>query len=569
MTLLYLVAFISGFVTIAAPCIWPLLPIVLGSASWGGHRKPFGITLGIITSFGFLTLSISYITRILPIDLNILRLFAVCVIAFLGIALIVPSVSLKLETYLSKLLVLTPSKNRNGFLGGFLTGIAIGVVWTPCAGPVLATIAALSITLSLNSQVIILTFFYLLGLGIPLLLFSILGRRILVKTKILSNKLLLIQRTFGIIMVLTAIAIYFNFDKTVEAKLLNYFPSYTNFINSFEGSQQTGLNKIKDRSNEQQLLPGGLFNANYNAPAFDGVTNWLNTKDIPSIQSLKGKVVLIDFWTYTCINCIRTLPYVTKWYDSYKDKGFVVIGVHTPEFEFEKDTTNVEDAIKRFNIHYPVAQDNNYSVWNNYSNKYWPAEYLIDANGIVRRTHFGEGEYDQMEQAIVQLLNENGAKIDVKKNSLTDQTPTMQISPETYLGLKGTQYSQFYPSGLSLGISDFNLNEDITDSEWSFGGKWNIQQEYSETTEGSQLSYNFTANKVFLVLKPSSKEQKVKVFLDGKLVDNSRAGSDVKDGVLSLDEDRLYSLLNLKETQNHILRLEFDKGIDVFAFTFG
>jgi thiol-disulfide isomerase/thioredoxin len=286
---------------------------------------------------------------------------------------------------------------------------------------------------------------------------------------------------------------------------------------------------------------------------------------------LKGKVVLVDFWTYTCINCIRTLPHVTSWYDKYKDKGFVVIGVHTPEFQFEHDMGNVQNAIKMYNIHYPVPQDNNYAIWNNYNNQYWPAEYLIDANGNIRRTHFGEGEYDQTEMAIQALLKEKGAKITSSLDKMPDQTPTMQLSPETYLGSNRMEY-YFPDQNTGVVNKNFILSDNLSQNTFSLGGNWNITSDNAITGVGAELNYNFSADKVYLVLRPgSAKNAKVRVFLDGKVVDSSNMGADVQNGVVTIDTDRLYNLIDLKGNGgSHILKIEFeDSGIEAFAFTFG
>ncbi len=236
-------------------------------------------------------------------------------------------------------------------------------------------------------------------------------------------------------MLLTALTIYTNYDQYLQLKILDKFPILNVANNAFGSNQdlQKQLNVLKGQKNMET------------APDFVGVTKWLNTDKPLSSKDLKGKVVLVDFWTYTCINCIRTLPHVTAWYDKYKDQGLVVVGVHTPEFEFEKETDNVLSAIKKYNIHYPVAQDNNYATWNNYSNQYWPAEYLIDVNGQVRRTHFGEGEYEQTEQAIQELLKEAGKKVSASLVNMPDQTPNSQLSPETYVGSKRMQF--YYSKG--------------------------------------------------------------------------------------------------------------------------
>ena len=281
---------------------------------------------------------------------------------------------------------------------------------------------------------------------------------------------------------------------------------------------------------------------------------------------------MVDFWTYTCINCIRTLPHITSWYDKYKNQGFVVIGVHTPEFQFEHDTNNVLNAIKTYGIHYPVAQDNDYATWNNYNNQYWPAEYLIDANGNIRRTEFGEGGYDQMEKAIQTLLQQAGKKVTVGLINMPDQTPTGDISPETYLGSSRMQY--YFPSGaLGNGDQTFILSPNVTPNSFSFGGEWEIAGEYALAKQRASLNYNFIANKVYIILAPgSSGVNRVKVYLDGKIINASQAGADVKDGIITVNSDRLYGVVDLRrgKAENHILKLEFeDQGTQAFTFTFG
>ncbi|MEK7551260.1 MAG: cytochrome c biogenesis protein DipZ [Patescibacteria group bacterium] len=576
MTLLLTFAFISGLITIFAPCIWPLLPIILSSSTTGGHKKPFGITLGIMLSFGLLTLTISYIVRIIPFDPEILRYFAVFVIAVLGLTLIIPKLSQILEGSVSKLssrFSFVGQTNHPGFWSGFITGLALGIVWTPCAGPILATIAALSATQSVNLNVILITLVYIIGVGIPLFIFAWLGKYIFARSRVLSKYTGRVQQVFGVVMIITAILIATNYDKVLQAKLLDFFPSYSNFIVNLESSNgvREQLDLLKNNKSTLPTDTKGLLNVNIKAPEVVGINNWLNTEKEIKIADLKGKVVLVDFWTYTCINCIRTFPHVTSWYKKYQDQGFVVLGIHTPEFEFEKDTKNVENAIKQYKINYPVGQDNNYATWNNYSNRYWPAKYLIDANGNIRKFHFGEGEYEEMEMAIQLLLKEAGKSVEVKVDNMEDNTSSLRISPETYLGSKRMQY--YYPSGsLGVGSKDFTLSPVISQNSFSLGGFWEIKEENAVTIKDSVLTYNFSANKVFLVLRPGdSKTSKVKVYLDGELVNNANSGSDVVKGELTIDTDRLYNLIDLKgKSGSHILRLDFeDTGIEVFAFTFG
>lgn len=580
MIILVFFAFLSGIVTIAAPCIWPLLPIVLASSATGGHKKPLGITVGICLSFGLLTLFLSFAVKLLGINANVLRFIAVIVISVLGVALIVPSFSSILEGLVSRISgkFLTPqSQQQTGFRSGLLSGIALGIVWTPCAGPILATIVALSATSQVSFALIFVALFYVIGVGIPLFIFASVGNKIFAQSKKLSPYTARIQQLFGVVMIATALLIATNQDVALEAKLLNVVPSYSQFLTNLESnpSVKNELNSLKNQqSPTNTIATNDLFNTNSPAPDFVGITHWLNLPagtQALSLKDLKGKVVLVDFWTYTCINCIRTLPYVTSWYDKYKNQGFVVIGVHTPEFQFEHETSNVANAITMFHIHYPVAQDNNYATWNNYNNQYWPAEYLIDANGVLRRTHFGEGEYDQTEMAIQALLKEAGKQVSNKLETMPDQTPISQLSPETYVGSSRMEF--YYPGGnTGNGTSTFSLSNDLPDNTFSLGGTWTIADDSATSGNTAVLNYNFFAQKVFLVLRPSPNGTSlVKVYLDGKQISAENAGADVKNGIVTVDSDRLYNLVDLHgQPSSHILKLEFQTpGTHAFAFTFG
>lgn len=577
MFILLLFSFISGLVTILAPCIWPLLPIVLSVSSTGGHRKPLGITFGIIISFAFFTLAISYLVMAFHFDPNILRFFAVLIIGFLGITMLVPYLSERLEGFVGGLssTLATNNNTRTGFVGGLITGITLGAVWSPCAGPILATIATLGATQSVNLQAILVTVSYCIGVGIPLFIFSYFGARLFKTNRFLTKYTGRVQQIFGIILILMAFAIYTNYDKIIQAKLLDYFPAYSNLLYKFESNPavKTQLDILKGKNYGTKIPINNSGSLPYlgRASEFEDITNWINSKPL-TIAELKGKVVLVDFWTYTCINCIRTLPHVTSWYDKYKDKGFVVVGVHTPEFEFEKNTQNVEKAISQFGIHYPVAQDNNYATWNAYDNQYWPAEYLIDVKGNIRRYHFGEGEYDQTEKAIRILLEEKGSKVKENMSRVNDETPSnsQDLSPETYIGASRMQY--LFPNGrVEVGKYDFKLDSSLQTNSFSLGGTWNIQKEEALSGKNATLIYNFFANKVYLVMRPADGGSKVKITLDGKELTPENAGIDVKNGLINIDQDRLYNLVDLKgNSGNHILKLEFlTPGTKVYAFTFG
>jgi len=536
-------AFAAGLVTILAPCIWPLLPIILSSTTTGGRKKPLGITLGIMGSFAFFTLAIAYLVKIFHLDSNVLRLIAVFIIGFLGLSLVIPALSATLEILVSRVsgkLGGGPSQS-SGFWGGLLTGFSLGIIWSPCAGPILATIAALAATQAVSLRVVVLTLVYVSGVGVPLFIFASAGTWLFTRSRALSQYTGRIQQVFGVIMILTAISIYTNYDKVLQANLLNAFPVFSSSLTSFESNET--LKKQLDA-----LKPAApAETAGKSAPDFVGITKWLNVPSPISMKDLRGKVVLVDFWTYTCINCIRTLPHLTAWYDKYKDAGLVIVGVHTPEFQFEKETSNVEKAIQQYGIHYPVAQDNDYATWRAYNNEYWPAEYLIDAKGDIRHTHFGEGEYDETEKAIRNLLREAGNKLPETMSHVSDNTPTDELTPETYLGSERRE--RFSNDAKKLPLHHFALD-----------GSWTTAPEFAAPNPGASLRFHFDADKVFLVMKPVKAGASVQIELDGK-----------PKGSLNIDADKLYTLVDLKgKPGEHTLRLRFQAGqVRLYAFTFG
>lgn len=318
---------------------------------------------------------------------------------------------------------------------------------------------------------------------------------------------------------------------------------------AFLKSKKTTNDDSKQTSKEAS---GPKFKNLGQAPEFAGITKWLNSEPL-SMADLQGKVVLVDFWTYSCINCIRTLPYITKWYEQYKDQGLVVVGVHTPEFAFEKVTSNVETALKRYNITYPVAQDNNYKTWSAFNNQFWPAHYLIDKKGDIVYTHFGEGEYENTEKAIRTLLGLEG---DVQMPQ--QETPNQAGTSETYLG--SARLNNF-------GGSETPSNEEqiyafpkkLAKNKFALEGKWKIEPEAAVHTQGfGRIRFNFTASKVFMVAE-SSEPTTIKIYIDGKLQ---------KGVTISISD--LYSLYESEVGANHTMEVEFPTGgVRVFTFTFG
>lgn len=515
MILLTIFAFLGGIVTILSPCILPILPIIL-SSSFGGveedRRKPLGIIFGFILSFTFFTLFLSTIVNLTGISAQALRNVSVFIIGFFGLSYLVPAFQKIIEKAFAKLSSLTPNTTgKTGFGAGVVIGLSLGLLWTPCVGPILASVISLAISGQVNFQAFILTLAYSIGTAIPMFAVMVTGRKIVEKIGNTQK----IQKIFGVIMILTAIAIFFNWDRNFQSYILKKFPNYGTNLTKFE-EMATTKQTPRPTNYAPELIPGG---------------EWINSEPL-TLESLRGQVVLVDFWTYTCINCQRTLPYIKDWYKKYKDQGFVVIGVHAPEFEFEKDITNVKKAVADFGLEYPIMQDNNFATWRAYNNHYWPAKYLINKNGQIVYTHFGEGDYDITEQRIQELLGVTG---DVDNQTTLNYAKT----PETYLG--------------SLRA--------VPSTKLKLIGVWNQQPEYATPTKGSSLTYDFEAKNVFLVMAPEDEKtiSKVKVYLD-----------DVYQKEIEVDSDSLYTLIELQTPGKHQLKLEFEDGkVKLFAFTFG
>ncbi|MBI5018690.1 cytochrome c biogenesis protein DipZ [Candidatus Gottesmanbacteria bacterium] len=568
MIILILFAFLGGLITILSPCILPILPIVLSGSVTGGKRRPMGVVTGFIVSFTFFTLFLSVIVRATGLSADVLRVTAVVVIALSGISLLVPSFQIAVEKLLSRLAAFAPKQNTNdGFLSGVLVGMSLGLIWTPCVGPILASIITLAATSSVGVNAVIITLSYALGTAVPLLAITMGGRSLLTSHPWLLANTPRIQKAFGVLMLITAVAIYNSWDRSFQTYILDKFPAYG-----------TGLTKLEDnaivRNQLNSLQKGGsmlsnLLESNYgNAPEFIPGGEWINSPPL-TMKELRGKVVLIDFWTYTCINCIRTLPYLKAWHEKYNDKGLVIVGVHTPEFEFEKEINNVKKAVTDFGLTYPIMQDNDYKTWRAYANRYWPAKYMVDKNGKIRYTHFGEGDYDETETTIQKLLGETGAEINDKV-----QNPTYQVesrTPETYLGFE-RMAGLVSPERVSPNnVVTFTAPVSLPKNSFALSGAWTIGAERATPQTGATLTYRFDAKEVFLVMRPSPNAKGgLRVYLDGKVVTDENKGEDVTEGNVKITSDRLYKLIKLPKAGSHILKLEIlDGDIELFAFTFG
>lgn len=549
MILLLVFAFLAGFVTVLSPCVLPVLPALL-AASAGGKKRPLGLILGLILSFMFFTLALTAIVKLTGVSPNVLRYIAIGLIGFFGLVLLFPRLSdwfaQKTTLFADLGTSIQSTAPSSGFWGGFVLGAALGLIWTPCAGPILAAITTLVATSAVTFDTFLLTFSYALGTAIPLFAIAYGGNRI---TQSIRGYTETIRQVFGGLMVVAAAAMAFHWDAAFQQWALKYFPMID--VENVPIVQQE-LDRLRQEKKTPEQLQGGKVGTPM--PQFANIVEWINSPSLTPEQ-LKGKVVLVDFWTYSCINCVRTLPYLKKWYEDYKDKGFVLVGVHTPEFEFEKDPTNVKEAVKRFGVTYPVPLDNFYATWENYNNRFWPAHYLIDQQGIIRDVHFGEGAYIETENQIRKLLGL------APLEKIESAAPVGPQTPETYLG-----YSRAAAYNFEI-VKDqsHNYTSSAPDlDQVALNGAWTVSAESirSDSPE-STLTLHFQGANAYLVMGASS-PQTVTLFLDGK----PSSTPDAKEGKLPVSTFRMYHLASTTQGP-HTLTMTVPAGVSLYAFTFG
>ncbi len=568
MLFLTIFAFLAGVVTILSPCILPILPIVLSGSLSGGKWRPLGVVIGFVLSFTFFAVFAYSLSQALGFSTETLRYLSVVLLLLFGGALFSAWLQSQLEVLASRLMPSGTAK-REGLRGGILLGLSLGFIWTPCVGPILASVLTLAATRSISFELVAIAGAYAFGSAVPMLAISYGGKRILETLPALRRRSALIQKLFGVLIIVTALMIYFNLDRTFQTYILHTFPNYGKNLTRFEEQSviRTRLDKLK---NIKVPFEESLQGDTYEAPnkSFSGGTNWIGTSPLSLEKELKGKVVLVDFWTYTCINCIRTLPHLTSWYQKYKDDGFVIVGVHSPEFEFERTTDNVKEAMARYGITYPVVQDNEFKIWRSYNNQYWPAHYLIDRQGRVRETHFGEGAYEETELKIRELLAEGGKEVTEPADDVPDTTPQSRLTPETYMGYGRMER---FSSGESVArdVKRVYTVGPLEEDTFGLSGTWIVREEHAQSSMGSKLIFQIHAQDVFLVMAPAQKgvPGSVEVYLDGKKV---TTGGDVHDGTITVDTDRLYHLVSKPVAGIYRLELRYlGPAVRVFAFTFG
>jgi cytochrome c biogenesis protein CcdA/thiol-disulfide isomerase/thioredoxin len=575
MLLLLVVAFIAGVVTAVSPCVLPILPIVLATGANGDRRRPYLVIAGLIASFSFFTLASVQIIQALHLPSSTLRSAAIVVIAVFGLTLLVPALAVAWERVTARVPAVGVRLARPGVAGGLITGVGLGLVWTPCAGPILGAITSLAVTAPGSAATYALVIAYSIGAGLPLLAIALGGRAALARLRLRSASAWA-GRVLGVVVLVTAGLMAAGVDTAISADLTSAIPDWTGTLQTLErtGPVQNALSDLHAGSGATAAPgssgAGGAPAAAVGplAPEFTGIDHWINSPPL-TLAGLRGKVVLVDFWTYSCINCIRTLPYVESWYQKYGPKGLVVVGVHTPEFAFEHDTSNVAAAASRFGLTYPIAQDNEYSTWTAYNNEYWPADYLIDATGHIRDTHFGEGDYLQTEATIRSLLAEAG-QVALPSAAASAATPPFIASetPETYVG--SDRASSLAGQGsIAPGTAQFSLPVTVSDDNYALSGKFDVQPQYITALQvGDTLEMSFFARDVFLVMAADSP---VPVTVKVTGASGPVATEDVTaDGSMTVGPARLYHLVHLDAPGRAVVAITFNAaGARAYAFTFG
>jgi cytochrome c biogenesis protein CcdA/thiol-disulfide isomerase/thioredoxin len=583
MVLLIAFAFVAGAGTALSPCVLPVLPVVLSAGATGGRRRPLGIVTGLALSFTFATVALVYVIDALGLPSGLPRTLAIIVLIAFGTVLLMPPVAARLETrisYLTSRFAPTGTQDREGFGGGLLIGLALGLVYAPCAGPILAGVITVSASQSFTAGRLAVAFAYGIGSAVVLYFLALGGRRIIAPLSRRSGRL---QIALGAVMILVGLAMLGNLDTRFETAIASDVPSI--LVDPTKGvedssSVQKQLSDIRGRiggsgpvaqaTDTSRLDAGKSLPDLGRAPDFVGTQDWFNTPgDQPlSLAQLRGKVVLVDFWTYSCINCIRTLPYLNAWYSRYHSKGFEIVGVHTPEFPFEHSASNVSDAISQDGIHYPVVQDNDYRTWSAYGNQYWPAEYLIDSQGNLRLVEFGEGGYTEKERAIRALLAEDGARNLGSDSTVAAQAPSAGVTtPETYFG--AARAERFINGPVSPGSHDFGPLRTPPANHLAYGGRWTIAGDSATAGLGAEINLAFHARRVFVVLGTDRGPGSVRVLLDGKPISVGQAGDGVRNGSLRVRDHTLYTVVDLPSVQSHVLTLQPQSGVKGYAFTFG
>jgi cytochrome c biogenesis protein CcdA/thiol-disulfide isomerase/thioredoxin len=585
---LLVLAYLGGVLTIVSPCILPVLPFVFARTGQPFMKSGLPLLAGMALTFA-LVASLAAVGGGWVVQVNQYgRWLALLFVALFGLTLLLPRLAERLTRPLvaagSRLSEAAGADSQPRPGASFLIGVATGLLWAPCAGPILGLLLTGAALQGASIATTLLLLAYAAGAATSLAVALLLGGKVFAAMKRSIGAGEWVRRGLGAAMLAGVAAIALGLDTGILARFSTA---------STGGIEQALVGRLAGQSPNNggaMMAAGGAMKVSAQAPGalpvegnlppLDGAVQWLNSPPLTA-QALKGKVVLVDFWTYSCINCLRTLPYVKAWAEKYRDQGLVVIGVHAPEFAFERDVGNVTKAMKDLGINYPVAVDNDYRIWRAFNNEYWPAHYFADAQGRIRYHHFGEGEYAESERVIQQLLREAGAaKVDnglINANATGVQlAPDMNEvqSPETYVGYQRAEH--FVPEA-SLApdtVATYNPPSQLALNDWSLDGQWKVGSERATSSApASRIVYRFHARDLHLVLGPNTdgKPVRFKVLIDGKAPGDDHGTDVAPDGRGLVTEQRLYQLVRQSSVVNdHTFSIEFlDPGVSAYAFTFG
>ncbi|WEK00892.1 MAG: cytochrome c biogenesis protein DipZ [Candidatus Sphingomonas phytovorans] len=576
--ILFLLAYLGGALTIVSPCILPVLPFVFARADQPFARSGLPLLLGMAVTFAGVA-TLASVGGGWAVQANSYgRLAALVILAAFGLLLLFPTLAdratrplVKLGSRLSQSATAGHSATST-FAASLLLGVATGLLWAPCAGPILGLVLTGAALQGASAQTTLLLLAYAAGAATSLALALLVGGKVFTAMKRSLGISEWIRRGLGAAVLLGIVAIALGLDTGLLTRLS------LSGTASVEQSLLDRFNPGKDMPSAA-MVEGNALAIEGMMPPLSGATEWINSPPLTR-EELRGKVVLVDFWTYSCINCLRTLPYVRAWAEKYKPQGLVVIGVHAPEFAFEKDPANVRAAVRDLGIGYPVALDNDRAIWRAFSNRYWPAHYFIDGQGRIRYHHFGEGGYAESEKVIQRLLAENGnavgdmtiVKVDARGVGAASGRDVR--SPETYIGYARAEHFVSPGGGIRDAAHDYAAPALPRLNDWALAGRWTIGAEHaSADAPGGRIAYRFQARDLHLVLGPSADHRPVrfKVTIDGK-PPGADHGVDVTPGGSGIvTEQRLYQLIRQAgPVRERHFEIEFlDPGVQAFAFTFG
>ena len=600
---LLVLAYLGGVLTIVSPCILPVLPFVFARTGQPFIKSGLPLLAGMAVTFA-LVASLAAVGGGWVVQVNQYgRWLALLFVALFGLTLLLPRVAERLTRPLvsagSRLSQAAGQDNRPRPGASFLIGVATGLLWAPCAGPILGLILTGAALQGASIATTLLLLAYAAGAATSLAAALLLGGKVfaLMKRSIGTGEW--IRRGLGALMLAGVAAIALGLDTGVLARLSTastggleqaLVGKLSDTSRNANGAMMAQIPVVDDAANGGMIAAGGAMKMATKAPGtlpvegqlppLNGAVQWLNSPPLDA-EALKGKVVLVDFWTYSCINCLRTLPYVKAWAEKYRDQGLVVIGVHAPEFAFERDVGNVTKAMKDLGITYPVAIDNDYKIWRAFNNEYWPAHYFADAQGRIRYHHFGEGDYAESERVIQQLLREAGAKTvadglinaDAKGVQLAPDMNEVQ-SPETYVGYQRAEHFVPEASLVPDKVAAYNPPANLALNDWSLGGQWAVGAERATASAAaSRIVYRFHARDLHLVLGPGAEGKPVrfKVSIDGRAPGDAHGVDVAPDGSGRVTEQRLYQLVRQTDgVKDRTFTIEFlDPGVSAYAFTFG